>query len=454
MAKKFDITVIGAGPAGFRAATRCAQKGAAVALVEKHFVGGTCLNYGCIPSKALLASAHALLAAKNAQQIGINIQSASPDWQKIQQHKNAIVTGFRKAMENQLKSKNIEFFPAHAVANSPDEIAVKTDVGKLKFQTDKIIIATGSEPASLPNVEIDKKTTITSTEALSLEKIPESMVIVGGGFIGCEMACAYNAFGSNVTIVEALPRLLPMEDQWVSRIIQREFKKAGIEVLTEQKVTSVQQTDSAAKVTLESGNSVEAQKVLISIGRKPACNTDTLEALGLKTSRSAITVNEKMETSIPGVYAIGDVVGTTYLAHGATTEAEIAAANATGKNKAITDYSLVPRVVYTFPEVASVGKTEDKCKADGLDVSIGRAFFKANGRSASENDTTGEIRAVREKSSDKILGISIVGALATELAALAAAFVGTSEALDRIIFPHPTVSETVEEAVQAAFGPQ
>ncbi len=453
MAEKFDITVIGAGPGGFRAAVRCAQRAASVAIIEKDFIGGTCLNWGCIPSKALLASAHTLLAAKNAAAMGVDIASATPNWPKIQARKDSIVAGFRKAMTDSIRTGGAKLIQGRAIAISPNQIKIETDNGTVEILTDKIIIATGSEPIQIPTIPFDGQTVISSKETLSLQQIPKSMVIVGGGAIGCELACVYAAVGTKITIVEALPMLIPMEDQWVSQLMEREFRKLGIDVLTSQKVVSMDKTGSLAKIVLETGRTIEAEKLLISVGRKAACDKQTIEALNLETSNSAIKVNERLQTSAKNVYAIGDVAGTTYLAHGAAAEAEVAAANATGGSDKMTDYSLIPRVIYTFPEVASVGKSEKTCNAEGIKFSTGKAFFRADGQSVAHGQTIGEIRVTRDNSTNKIVGITIVGAMATELIAAARIFMGSDEKISKITFAHPTVSETLHDAVENAFGP-
>ncbi len=298
----------------------------------------------------------------------------------------------------------------------------------------------------------DGQVIISSKEALELPQIPQSMLIVGGGVIGCEMACAYAAFGTKVTIVEALERLLPMEDSWVSRLLEREFKKLGIDSITGRKVTSVDKGTSPAQVSLDDGQTIEAQKVLVAVGRRAAVDKEIVAALQLEMNGPAIRVNEKLETSVPGVYALGDVVGTTYLAHGATAEAEVAAANATGGSEEMLDYGLIPRVVFTFPEVASVGKSEEKCQAAGLDIAVGKGFYRANGRCNAENYTSGQFHAVRDKSINELVGITMVGDLATEFVAFARTLIGTCEPIRRIAFPHPTISETVEDAVHEALG--
>jgi len=453
MAERFDVVVIGAGPGGFRAAKRCAQKGAQVAMVEKEFIGGTCLNWGCIPSKSLLASAHTLLSARQAAEIGIDIGSATPNWPKIQARKDAIVTGFRKAMTGTAQVHKIKVITGHATVTAPNQIKVESDGQSVDVETNKIILATGSESIELANIPFDGQTVISSKEALSLPQIPKSMVIIGGGVIGCEMACVYAAMGTKVTIVEALSRLLPMEDEWVGRLVEREFKKLGIDSVTGLKVTSVDKTSKSAKVIVENDQTIEAEKVLVSVGRRPTVDKETVEALDLQMNGPAIIVNDKLETNVPGVYAIGDVIDTTFLAHGATTEAEVAAANAVGGNRKMTDYGLIPRVIFTFPEVASVGKSEDTCKDEGLDISVGKGFFKGNGRSVAHNETAGQVRVVRDNTSDKIIGVTMAGFMATEFVTLARTLIGCGpEELSRITYPHPTISETIEDAIKNAFG--
>jgi dihydrolipoamide dehydrogenase len=453
MAEIFDVVVIGSGPGGYYAAIRCAQKGASVAIIEKAETGGTCLNRGCIPSKALLASAEILLQAKNAAAMGVDIPTVSSNWLKMQQRKDAIVSGSRKGLSGLLQANKIKIFAGTAIVSSPKAVVVKTQAGQIEINATKgIIIATGSIPVEIPAFPFDGETIISSTEALSLQTIPASMVIVGGGIIGCELACVYAAVGTKVTIVEALERIINTEDKWVSQLLEREFKKLGITVLTGRKVTGVNKSDSSAKVVLHSGESLEAEKVLVAVGRKAVCDKQTIDNLKLQTNGPAIKVNDRMQTNIPGVYAIGDVVGTTYLAHGAFAEAEVVADNLLGGNSTMGDYSLIPRAVYTFPEIASVGKSEDKCVKEGIDIAVGRSFFRANGRSLAHNETAGEIRVIREKAGNKILGITMVGAGVTELVSAARLVIGSTEKFHAVSFPHPTVSEVLKEAWEDAFG--
>jgi dihydrolipoamide dehydrogenase len=452
MAEKYDIVVIGGGPGGARAARRCAQKGAKVALIEKEYIGGTCLNWGCIPTKALLASAHTLLQAKEAGEMGIEVETAKPNWEQIQQRVGKIVENFRKGMLLTMKNNKVAVLGGRAIAVSPNLVRVETQNGRIELQTDKLIIATGSDSIQLPAVPFDGTTIISSKEALFQPEIPKSLAIIGGGFIGCEIGCFYAAVGCKVTIIVPHDRILRREDEWVGKLLVREFKRLNIEVLTNQKVVSSVKQKGPAKINLEGGKTIEAEKVLVAVGRKANCDKETIDALRLEMNGSAIKVNNKFETNIPGVYAVGDCIGTTFLAHGATVEAEIAAANATGGNERMYDYNLIPRVVFTFPEVAAVGKTEKQCKAEGLDIAVGKAFFRADGSSVTQNEPAGEVRAICDKAKQKIVGITMVGSRVTELVALARALIGTQERISNICFPHPTVSEVVQEAIENALG--
>ena len=452
MANTFDVVVIGGGPGGYAAAIRCAQKGASVALVEKKTMGGTCLNVGCIPSKALLASAHFLTQAKHANLMGLDIQGAiTPNWPKMVARKDAIVSGFTKGVTGLVQANNIKIYNGTGVATAPGKVSVSgQDSAQLECKT--IILATGSEPINIPAFPFDYKTIISSTEALSLPAVPASMVIIGGGVIGCEMACIYATVGCKVTIIEALSQLLPNEDEWIGSLLAREFKKIGIDSKTSCKVTGVHVGAGGATVQLEGGQSIAAEKVLVAVGRRACCDKETIRNLALEMRGPAIAVNKKMQTSVAGVYAIGDAVGTTYLAHGAFQEAEVAADNATGHAREMGDYALIPRAVYSFPEVASVGLSERKCAEKGIDVVVGKAPFRSNGRSVAHNESVGEIRAIRSKADNKILGVTMVGATVTELVSAARALLGTTEKIEEVCFAHPTVSEVLKEAWEDALG--
>ena len=449
MAEKFDVAVIGSGPGGYAAAIRCAQKGAAVAIIEKDKIGGTCLNCGCIPSKTLLASAHIFTTVKNAGVFGVDVETPKVNWPKMQARKDAIVAGFKKGLATLIQSNKIKIFQGQGIVTAKNKIAIK---GGVEIEPKKIIIATGSMPIEIPFMPFDGEKIISSTEALCLNNIPKSMIIVGGGVIGCEMVCVYAAVGAKITIIEALAGILPFEDEWVGQLLTKEFKKAGINTITGKKATACEKSGSGVRLSLEDGSSIEAEKVLVSVGRKAFCDSQTIKTLSLEMKGSVIKVNEKMQTSAADVYAIGDVVGTTYLAHGAFAEAETAAENVTGGNSNMEDYSLVPRAVYTFPEVAAVGENEIKCKKMGIDYTVGRAFFRANGRSLAQNETVGEVRVVRDKKTNKILGVTMVGPGVTEMIASARILLGSAEPIRGISFAHPTVSETLKEAWEDAFG--
>ena len=383
--------------------------------------------------------------------MGIDVEAAKPNWEKIRQRVGKIVENFRNGMTLTMKNNKVAVFGGRAIALSPNLVRVETQKGRIELQTDKLIIATGSDSIQLPAVPFDGTTIISSKEALFQPEIPKSLAIIGGGFIGCEIGCFYAAVGCKVTIIVAHDRILSREDEWVGKLLVREFKRLNIEVLTNQKVVSSVKQKGPAKINLEGGKTIEAEKVLVAVGRKANCDKETIDALRLEMNGSAIKVNNKFETNIPGVYAVGDCIGTTFLAHGATVEAEIAAANATGGNERMYDYNLIPRAAFTFPEVAAVGKTEEQCRADGLDVAVGKAFFRADGGSVAQNELAGEVRVICDKAKQKIVGITMVGSRVTELAALARALIGTGEKISNICFPHPTVSEVVQEAIENAF---
>lgn len=450
MADSFDVVVIGAGPGGYAAAIRCAQKGASTAIIEKKDMGGTCLNVGCIPSKSLLASAHFLLEAKHCSLMGLELTGEiKPNWKKMQSRKDAIVAGFTKGVTGLIQSNKIKIYNGRAIITEPGKISVE---GEDQIQAKNIIIATGSEPINIPAFPFDYETIISSEQALSLQQIPQSMVIIGGGVIGCEMACVYAAVGCKVTIIEALDSLLPNEDPWVGQMLAKEFKKLGITSMTSRKVASVAAESGSAKVSLQSGDSLQAEKVLVAVGRKAVCDKETVQNLSLDMDGPKIKVNEKMETNAQNVYAVGDAVGTTYLAHGAFQEAEVAAENATGNQEKMGEYNLIPRAVYTFPEVASIGLSEKKCAQMGIETEVGKAAFRTNGRSVAHNQNTGEVRVIRDKKDGSVVGVTMVGATVTEMLAAARALIGSKEKITEVCFPHPTVSEVLKEAWEDAYG--
>ncbi len=448
----YDVVVIGGGPGGYAAAIRCAQKGAKAVLIEKDAMGGTCLNRGCIPSKALLGSAHFLNLAKSANLMGLEIGSLKPNWTKMQARKDAIVAGFKGGVTGLVKSNGIEIYEGKGIAVAADKVKVeKADGSSETIECKKIILATGSVPVQIPVFPFDGTKIISSNEALSLPAVPASMVIIGGGVIGCELGCVYSTLGCKVTIVEALLDILPNEDEWVGKTLAREFKKIGITTLTGTKVLGVDTAGAGCKVSLEGAAALECEKVLVAVGRRAICDKETVDNLGLAMDGAKIKINDKMETNVKGVYAIGDAVGTTYLAHGAFMEAEVAATNALGGDEKMENYHLIPRAVYTFPEVASVGRSEKRAKELGYDVEVGTAMFRSNGRSIAHNDTTGQIKVIKDKKTDKVIGVSMLGATVTEMLAAARALMGSSEKITEVCFAHPTVSEVLKEAWEDAY---
>jgi len=447
---KYDVVVIGGGPGGYAAAIRCAQRGAKAAIIEKDAMGGTCLNRGCIPSKALLGSAHFLTLAKSANLMGLEVSSIKP--KVLSACFNAIVNGFKGGVTGLIKSNGIDIFEGKGIALSADKVQIENKDGTNEtIECGKLIIATGSVPIEIPAFPFDGKKIISSNEALNLDAVPQSMVIIGGGVIGCELGCVYATLGCKITIVEALPSLLPNEDEWVGKTLAREFKKIGIETLTGKKVSGVDASGSNCTVNIEGGEAIECQKVLVAVGRKAICDEKTITNLKLQTDGAKIKINNRLETNVAGVYAIGDAVGTTYLAHGAFMEAEVAAVNATGGSETFEDYHLVPRAVYTFPEVASVGRSEKRAKELGYDVEVGTAPFRSNGRSIAHNETSGEVRVIKDKNTGEVLGVTMLGATVTEMAAAARAIMGSKEKITQICFPHPTVSEVLKEAWEDAY---
>ncbi len=415
-------------------------------------MGGTCLNRGCIPSKALLGSAHFLTQAKSANLMGLEIGSLKPNWEKMQARKDAIVKGFKNGVTGLVKSNGIDIYEGIGIAETANKVRIdKPDGTSETIECKKLILATGSVPMEIPTFPFDGENIISSTEALSLKQVPKSMVIVGGGVIGCELGCVYATLGTKVTIVEALTTLLPNEDEWVGKTLARELKKIGITSLTSTKVNGIE-TGKGCKVSLEGEEPIECEKVLVAVGRKAVCDEETATNLKLDMDRNTIKVNEKLETSAKDVYAIGDAVGTTFLAHGAFMEAEVAAANATGGEEKMEDYHLVPRAVYTFPEVASVGRSEKRAKELGYNIEVGTAPFRSNGRSIAHNETTGEIKVIKDKKSGEVLGVTMLGATVTEMIAAARAIMKSGEKITDICFPHPTVSEVLKESWEDAYN--
>ncbi len=452
--KEFDIVVIGGGPGGYVAAIRGAQLGAKVALVEKDRLGGTCLNRGCIPTKALYYSAKTLSAVKRSKDFGVDAELRGFDLSKAVERKDGVVERLVNGVGQLLKANGVEVLRGEGYLSSKGRVAVKGEGGTEEVGAKNIIIATGSEPAMIPAFNIDRKNVLTSTEMLDLKELPGSVLIIGGGVMGCEFAAILSAFGSSVTVVELLPEILSTEDRQISRQVARSFKAAGISVLTGVTVEVVEPGEGRVKTRLADGREFVTDKVLVTIGRSFNSSGLGLEALGVATEKGRILVNSRMETNVEGVYAIGDVTGGMLLAHVASFEGITAVSNALGRTKEM-DYSTVPYGIFTDPEVAGVGLKEKEAKEKGMDVKVGRFPYAASGKAMAMGEVDGFVQIVADPGTDRVLGCSIVGAHATDLigeVALAVKSGAKTTDIAETIHAHPTLPELVMEAAEDVHG--
>lgn len=451
------LAIIGAGPGGYVAAIRAAQLGAQVTVIEDTDVGGTCLNRGCIPTKALLASAEALLKAKELEDFGIELKGeVLPNLQKIMQRKEKVVGTLVKGIRGLFKSWGINLIEGKGMLLSPERIEIEKKDGSIDvIEADRIIIATGSRPAQLPRFPIDGTHVLSSDDALSLTSIPKSMVIIGAGVIGCEFACIFSALGTQITMVEMMPRAVSTEDIEISELLERELKKKKIKLLTNIGVEKVEGRADGVHITLQGGSELVAEKVLVSIGRALNSEGIGLEACGIKKGpRGEILVNEKMETNISGIYAIGDVTGGILLAHVASAEGLVAAANACG-HEAKMDYSVVPAAIFTSPEIASVGIRQQQAEEKGIEINIGRFQFRGLGKAHAMGEISGFIKIIADADTDKVIGAHIIGPHASDLIheiALAMKAGIKSRDIAHTIHAHPTLAEGIMEAAEDVHG--
>ena len=455
-----SVIVIGGGPGGYVAAIRAAQLGAKVTVVEKQYLGGTCLNVGCIPTKCLLHSAELVEDIKNqGKEIGVEVEGVKVNFPQVIAHKNDISKKLTSGVAGLLKMNKVKKIDGEASFVGEKKISVKKPDGSAEEMTaDAIIVATGSVNSvpPIPGIK-ENPNCIDSTGALSLEALPKSMVVIGGGVIGLELACAYAAFGTKITVVEAMDHMLPMLDGDLTKIGVAHMKKMGMEFNLECPVQSVESSPAGAKVVCKNkaGETVsfEAEKVLVAIGRKANTASLNLEAGKIANDRGRIIVNDKMETNIPGVYAIGDcVMGRAQLAHTASAMGEVAAENICG-HEAYYDEKTNPTCVYIEPEAASVGLTEEQCKAQGIEYKVGKFPMSANGKALIINGGEGLVKIIAGKEYGEILGMHIIGPRATDLIAEGALAIGEEMTLDEIIatiHSHPTVTETMREAALQA----
>lgn len=453
--ENYDVIFIGAGPGGYIGAIRAAQRGASVAVVERERVGGVCLNWGCIPTKSIIASVHALRVAREAESMGLKIDGAiSADPAAVWKRKDKIVETLTRGIASLLKSNGVKLIEGAAKFISANEIEVSGANAATQLNAKKIVIATGSRPAALPGIEPDGKLILTSTDVLANPQVPANLLIVGAGAIGMEFAGIFSALGSKVTVIEMMPRPLPMEDEDVSTLIARELKKQKIKLIVSEKIAKLVKTDNGVKAELSGGGVIEADRVLVSIGR--AFNTESLglDIIGIAAGkRGEIIVNSKMETSVPGVYAIGDVTGGPLLAHVAGAGGIVAAENATGGDRSL-DLDVVPACTFTYPEVSSVGLREWQAVERGIDVKVGRFAVRGLGMAQAIGEIAGEVKVVTDKN-HRVLGVHIVSAGASMIIHEAALAIKKGLTIDEwvsMIHAHPSMSESLVEAAEDVAG--
>lgn len=446
--QKFDIAVIGAGPGGYVAAIKAAQMGKSVALIEKQHLGGTCLNVGCIPSKALLSNAGIYHKIKHAKDFGINVDNVTFDYEKMKERKDGVVSKIRGSLGGLLKSNGITIFQGIAQFESPKELKVKGEDNAL-IQADKIIIATGSEPINIPAFPCDHERILNSTSALELTQLPKTMAIIGGGYIGCEFASLFAEFGVKVTIVEALPAIIQAQGKTLSDALASAFTKRGIEIKTNTAVEKIDNNEDGLVIHFKGGDTLNVEKAIVSVGRRLNSEGLGLEKAGLKPGpKGAIEVNERMETHVPGIYAIGDITAIAMLAHVASHQGIVAAANACGQDAHL-HYNAIPAVIFTHPEIAMVGMTAEEAKEKGLNINIGTFPFQALGKSVATNETDGFAQVISDKKTGEIYGAQVVGHEASAMIAEMALAINNELTLECVmdtIHAHPTIPEAWLEA--------
>lgn len=451
----YKAVVIGGGPGGYVAAIRIAQLGGKVAVIELDKLGGTCLNRGCIPTKALIAAVNRLKAVEEAAIFGIEAGQPKIDFGKIMERKTEIVEKLVGGISFLFNKNKVELFNGFAKIKAPGVVEVNNNGKAQELQCENIIIATGSSPALIKSLGYNGITVITSEEALNLPEVPKSLLIIGAGVIGCEFAHIYGSLGTEITMVEAAPSMLSIQDKDISRRIQTIFKKKKFTVKTNVMVKKIEEVEGCIEAELETGEIIKAEKALISIGRTLNTKNLGLEEIGIEFgSRGQITVNDQMQTNIKGVYAIGDVVMKYQLAHVASSQGIVAAENIMGKESKI-DYCAVPSCIFTSPEVASVGMTEQQVKDKGLPVKTGKFNFMANGKALSMGEGEGFVKIVTNPESDVVLGVHIIGPHASDLIAEATLAVKnglTAKELAGTIHAHPTLAEAMMEAAENVHG--
>ena len=457
--EEFDLIIIGSGPGGYVAGIRAGQLGLKVAVVEKDpKLGGTCLHRGCIPTKALLHTASVLDEIREAGGLGIQVGEPTLDVPKAHERKRKVVDGNARGIEGLFKKNKVTWLRGRGRMTGPHDVEVEGPDGSQTYGAKFVIIATGSVPRDIPIAPADGQRILNSDHILELERIPKTLAVLGAGAVGTEFASIFRSFGSEVTLIEMLPRVLPIEDDEVSAELEKALRKRGIKVMTGTKMNRFEPTEGGVRIEVDKGGKVEmieAEILLSAIGRKPVTENLGLEALGVELDRGYIKVNPLMQTAVPHIYAIGDVINTPWLAHVASAEGILAAEHMAGHHAKPLNYDRVPSCTYCEPEVASVGLTEAKAREKGYDVQVGKFPFTALGKAKIIGKSAGFVKIVRDKKYDEVLGVHIIGAHATDLIAEACATLqleGTNEELIRTIHAHPTLAEAVMEAAHAAAG--
>lgn len=452
-----DVLVIGSGPGGYVAAIRAAQLGKSVVCVDKSEIGGVCLNRGCIPSKALISAAHRYESALQGSEYGINVGDVKVDWAKVQEWKNGIVKKQSGGVGSLLKGNKVQFVTGEAFFVSDSVVSVATESDSTQYKFNNCIIATGSRPVELKPFPFGKRI-LSSTEALNLSEIPNSLIVIGGGYIGIELGQTFAKLGTKVTVLEGSDSILPGFEKELSRYVGRSLKKSNVEVVTEALAKEAKQTDADVTVTYTVGGEdkqATADYVLVTVGRRPNTDELGLQAIGVKMSaRGIIEVDSQGRTSVPSIFAIGDVVPGPALAHKASYEAKVAAEAIAGQASAV-DYKAIPAVVFSEPEIAGVGLSETEAKEKGINVFSGRFSYGANGRAQSIGANEGFVKLVGDKDTGLLIGAQIVGAEASNLIAelaLAIEMGATIEDISLTIHAHPTLGEIVMDASEAALG--
>jgi dihydrolipoamide dehydrogenase len=450
----YDILILGGGPGGYVAAIRAAQLGARTALIEERELGGTCLNRGCIPTKALVESARAFSTARRGAEFGVVCSDVRPDYARMSQRKDEVCTRLRKGVEALLKKSKVDVIAGRGKLADRHTIEVTSGTDVRKVTAHNLVLATGSEPLKLAAFPFDGKSVLTSDDALKLTEIPKSLLVVGGGYIGVEWASIFAELGARVTIVEMMDQLLPRSDTDLAKELFRIFKKSGMDIYLATQVKSVKVGDGGVTCELSNDKSIVADKVLVSVGRAMNSREIGLEAAGVKVERNAIQIDEHCRTNVPNIYAIGDVTGKIQLAHVASRQGIIAAECATGHERKM-DYRVVPSCVFTHIEIGSVGMSSAECAAAKREVKEARFPFMALGKALAIGETQGWGKIIADAKSGEVLGVHVIGAHASDLiaeAGLAMAMEATVEEIAHTIHAHPTMPEVFSEAALAWLG--